>query len=226
MNAKYLLVLALVILGGAGFYFLMSGQAPQVSQVNQIEGSNSSKIRKSIRITTLKQSYVGQVRLSFKPEMSQAERIQKIGDWKSKTQSESNPSMKEELNQEAINYFESLPEIEERSLRYNMAEVLVEQKDQTSIKKLAALMTEAKEDDINFILSTVKLINKSQVGAVHEQSLQVAKEVFEENKQYILDDSIKNLHVSGEKSQAGLVNDSQFYSAQLKDLGQELGSLE
>jgi hypothetical protein len=223
-HAKKIIILTLFI--GLGFSYYLFQDSDEKDGINYEINQGSDKASDQKRITTQNKSYKGEVRLSFKPEMSQAERITHIERWKERVELETDSKTKEELIQEAVVFFESIPADEEKSLKYNIANVLARQNDNLSIKKLAALIENSKEEDFNFILNTTKLLNDLQQAKTHHLTIKVAKEVLEANKHFILDESHKNIEIDPKSEQAGLVNDSLIFSNQLKMLENELMNIE
>lgn len=223
-HAKKIIILTIFI--GLGFSYYLFKNSDDKDGVQSEINNDQTKSSDKKRITTQNTPYQGEMRLGFKPEMSQAQRITQIEKWKERVEEETDPKTKEELIQEAVVFFESITDDEEKSLKYNIANVLARQNDTLSIKKLAALIENSKEEDFNFVLNTTKLLNDLQQSKTHHPTIKIAREVLESNKHFILDDSHKNIEIDSKSEQAGLVNDSLIFSNQLKMLENELMNVE
>ena len=220
---KLIIISLLVIVLSSYILFLKDG----IDLPNHSKSENSREKHSSQkRITTIGKTYQGTRRLDLNQGMAKSQLINSISSWGEKIDLEKDETIKEELILEGIAFFESLPEEQEKSLKYNIANILVKQDDKISIKKLAAIAESAKEDDFNFLVTTTKLLNESQNSKAHIETLNVARGALEANKQYILDESFKNIEMNPESEQAMLVNDSLIFSNQLKTLEGELSLAE
>ncbi|MGK0367499.1 MAG: sulfur relay (sulfurtransferase) DsrF/TusC family protein [Thermoproteota archaeon] len=214
---KKIIGLSLVVTVSIGVWFSQKGSAPLVTN-SEIKQSSTHWKKLANDANQAKEA-----KAVIKKVGNRKTQITKFNQFKKSVKSASSSNKKGELKK-VISYFNSLPERSQKRNRYKMLDIIGNDKSPEAISAVKKMVDSFATADVNFAVKVLKNIHTAEAVQEHKETIGVLLSFYNEKKNYILDDSIKNYGISSKD--ISLVNDSIFYSNELKSFEGQLEVME